>query len=162
MKERLLFDRINIHRDYLAIDEAVKNAVPILAYSTDASLSLFNNAVVIAQEAPNFLLIELFIEHRFFHNSIIASSSLLSSLKNQAIVFFKTDTEPIPGLRLFLRAPRIYARYRLPRDITCSDSPLSPLLALTAPSAFYFPGAVFLKTILYNRAILLKGGMKYG
>ena len=80
MKERLLFDRINIHRDYLAIDEAVKNAVPILAYSTDASLSLFNNAVVIAQKAPDFLLSELFIEHRFFHIIIIAIRNFLKHL----------------------------------------------------------------------------------
>lgn len=77
MKERLLFDRVNIHRDYLAIDEAGENAVPIFAHSTDTPLSLFNNAVVIAQKTPDFFLIEFFIEHRFFHIIIIAIRTFL-------------------------------------------------------------------------------------
>jgi hypothetical protein len=59
-------------------------------------------AAVGAEKTPHLFLPKLFIEHRFFHNFIIASSSLLSSPKDQAIVFFKTDTEPKPGLRLFL------------------------------------------------------------
>jgi hypothetical protein len=72
MKERLLFDRVDIHRDYLAIDKAVQNAVSIFAYSTDASLSIFDRAMMIAQKAPDLLFIELFIEHRLFHIIIIA------------------------------------------------------------------------------------------
>ena len=80
MKERLLFDRVNIHRDYLAINEAVENAIPIFAHSTDASLALFNNAMVIAQKAPDFLLFEFFIEHRFFHIIIIAIRNFLDHL----------------------------------------------------------------------------------
>ena len=80
MKERLLFDRVNIHRDYLAIDKAVETTVPILANSTDTSLSVFNNAVMIAQKAPDFILIEFFIEHRFFHIIIIAIRNFLDHL----------------------------------------------------------------------------------
>lgn len=72
MKEGLLFDWVDIHRDYLAIDKAVENAIPVFTYSTDASLAIFDRAVMIAEKAPDFLFIELFIKHCLFHNPIIA------------------------------------------------------------------------------------------
>jgi hypothetical protein len=79
MEEGFFLNRVNMHGDYLTVDEAVKCTVHVLADITDTPFPILDLAVMCAQETPDFLLIQLFIKHRFFHNSIISGKAVFAS-----------------------------------------------------------------------------------
>lgn len=70
MKERLLLDRVNILRDYLVIHEAVKGAVPVFPYGTDATFPGRDEAAMAAQVALHLVPFSGLLEHCLFHRSI--------------------------------------------------------------------------------------------
>ena len=69
----------------------------IMQHHNVHSLSILDRAVMIAQEAPDFLLIELFIEHCFFHIIIIAIRNFLNHLPIN-FSMKKVDTPTAVGL----------------------------------------------------------------
>jgi hypothetical protein len=78
MKKGLLLDRVDVHRDYFSVDEAVQSPVYILAYITDAPFAFFDVAMMGTKKTPGFLPVKLFIKHCLFHNPIIAAGEVIS------------------------------------------------------------------------------------
>jgi hypothetical protein len=87
MEEGFFLDRVNMHGNYLAVDETVKRTVNIFADITDAPLPVLYLAVMRAQKTPDFLLIELFIKHCLFHDLIISGKRGFSSATGNEKIF---------------------------------------------------------------------------
>jgi hypothetical protein len=73
MKERLLLDRIYVHRNDLAVNKAVERAFSVLTDSAYASLAFLYEAVMAAEMAFYLAVFPLFIAHGLFHTFIIAT-----------------------------------------------------------------------------------------
>ncbi len=70
MKERLLLDRVDIMRNHLVIHEAVKGAVHVFPYGTDASFPGRDEASVAAEAALHLVPFLRLLEHCLLHKSI--------------------------------------------------------------------------------------------
>lgn len=68
MEERFFLDRVDVQRNNLAVNEAVKGAVVVFAHGAYAPLPVMYKAVVGAETAPDVIVPQLFIQHRFLHD----------------------------------------------------------------------------------------------